>query len=234
MGSRDDHLAGRNTLALHRVGMWTALVYLLNALFYLRCPQVYTRTARELVAWACVLPLLFLFWKGHQIVKEPADGEMLRNIIGFSMILSLLAFFTFPFHSTDVFGYINRGWQQVHYGQNPFVYFLGDIKGWEQDPMIRDHWIYNPIPYGFLFALLCRVLVKAGNGNWWLTLFLFKSVNLLAYGATAGLVWLGAKRLGHARPIIALYSFLWNPLILMHHIANGHNAEAVGPAGYRY
>jgi hypothetical protein len=51
---------------------------------------------------------------------------------------------------------------------------------------------------------------------------------VLAYGFSAGLVWSGAKLLGHARPIIALYTFLWNPLILMHHIANGHNDVLVG------
>ncbi|PYS98878.1 MAG: hypothetical protein DMF65_09835, partial [Acidobacteria bacterium] len=32
----------------------------------------------------------------------------------------------------------------------------------------------------------------------------------------------------HARPQLALYAFLWNPLILMHHVANGHNDILVG------
>jgi hypothetical protein len=94
--------------------------------------------------------------------------------------------------------------------------------------MLRDHWIYNPNPYGFLFTLIARFLVWIGRGNWWLTLFLFKGINVLAYGVTACLVWFGAKRLGQRRPIVALYLFLWNPLILMHHIANGHNDILTG------
>jgi len=57
---------------------------------------------------------------------------------------------------------------------------------------------------------------------------LFKLVNLAAYGASAWLVWTGAKRLGMARPIRALYLFLWNPLLLLHHIANGHNDLLTG------
>jgi hypothetical protein len=215
--------------SLSRVGMAAAFVYLANAMFYARGLQVYSRTQKELIAWGCVLPLLYLFWKGYQTVDHAVETpELRRIIIRFALLLAFLAAITFPFHSTDVFGYINRGWQQVHYGQNPFVYFIGDIKGWEQDPMIWKHWIYNPSPYGFLFALLCRALVKIGNGHWWLTLALFKVVNLVAYTLTACLIWFGAKRLGHTKPIVALYCFLWNPLILMHHLANGHNDVLTG------
>src|SRR5207248_770124 len=82
--------------------------------------------------------------------------------------------------------------------------------------------------YGFLFSLLCRFLCWMGGGNWWLTLALFKLVNVAAYGFSAWLVWAGAVRMGVARPIRALYLFLWNPLILMHHIANGHNDILTG------
>jgi hypothetical protein len=51
---------------------------------------------------------------------------------------------------------------------------------------------------------------------------------VLAYALTAWLVWSGAKLLGHARPVVALYTLLWNPLVLIHHIANGHNDILVG------
>jgi len=149
-------------------------------------------------------------------------------VVGFGALLCLLAYLIYPFHSTDVFGYINRGWQQVHYQQNPYVFWTADIPNWQHDPMLRDHWIYNPNPYGFLFTLLARALTWVGRGNWWLTLFLFKSVNLAAYAATAGLVWSAAKRLGHAKPLSDLYLFMWNPLILMHHLANGHNDILTG------
>jgi hypothetical protein len=60
------------------------------------------------------------------------------------------------------------------------------------------------------------------------TLLLFKLVNAAAYAFTGWLVWSGAKHLGHERPTLALYSFLWNPLVLLHHIANGHNDVLIG------
>jgi hypothetical protein len=127
-----------------------------------------------------------------------------------------------------VFGYVNRGWQQVHYGQNPYIYRVGDVPGWQQDPMLWEHWIYNPNPYGFLFSLLCRLLAWMGGGRWWLTLSLFKAVNVAAYALTGWLIYNGALRLGQPRPALALYLFLWNPLVLMHHIANGHNDILAG------
>lgn len=213
----------------YRIGVLTAGVYLLTAVFYLRGASAHSRTTRELFAWFVVLSLLFLFWKGYRIVAESAHLLRVSTLVYFAALFCLAAFLTVPFHSTDVFGYINRGWQQVHYGQNPYVSVLGDIEGWQHDPMLREHWIYNPNPYGFLFTLLARLLCRIGQGNWWLTLALFKAVNVLAYAGIACLVWCGAKRLStQRRPLVALYCFLWNPLILMHHIANGHNDILTG------
>jgi hypothetical protein len=218
------HAPGRS---LYLIGALTACIYVITFFFYLKGPQSHARTAREIFAWFICLSLLFLFWKGYQQVNDSGDVSP-RLVVSFGVLLCVLACLIYPFHSTDVFGYINRGWQQVHYHQNPYVYFTAEIPQWQQDGMIRDHWIYNPNPYGFLFTLLARFLAWIGNGNWWLTLFLFKGVNVLAYAATSWLVWSGAKRLGHAKPVTDLYLFMWNPLILLHHIANGHNDILTG------
>jgi hypothetical protein len=214
---------------LFRIGLLMAAVYLLALLFYFKGPTVSRRTVRtELFAWFFCISLLVLFWKGYRLIKKANDRPPSQTILGFAIVFCAITLFTFPFHSTDVFGYINRGWQQVHYGQNPYIYFVGDIPQWQQDPMIREHWLYNPDPYGFLFTLLARFLVWLGRGHWWLTLFLFKAVNAAAYALTGGIIWLGAKRFGHTQAVTALYLFLWNPLILLHEIANGHNDILTG------
>src|ERR1700730_4441869 len=216
---------GNNSLRLY--GFLTAAVYLLTVLFYLKGPQVHSRTARELFAWFICLALLFLFWRGYQQIRL-ADKPLNRTVVGFAVVFCLLAFLVFPFHSTDVFGYIDRGWQQVHYGENPYENDLNDVPNWRQDPMLREHWIYNPSPYGFLFTLLTRFITRLGNGNWWLTLALFKATNVFAYAATAWMLWAAAQRLPYLKSSTVLYLFLWNPLILMHHIANGHNDVLTG------
>ena len=219
--------SGPDRVRLRLVGILTALVYAITLGFYLKGPQSHSRTARELFAWFLVPASLFLFWKGYQLVNG-SEATPVRMMVGFGILFCLIALFIYPFHSTDVFGYINRGWQQVHYHQNPYVYFTAEIPQWQQDPMVSDHWIYNPNPYGFLFTLLARVITYAGRGHWWLTLLLFKGVNVLAYGATSWLVWNGARRLGHSKPVTDLYLFMWNPLVLLHHIANGHNDILTG------
>jgi hypothetical protein len=208
-------------------GALTAAVYLLTCGFYRKGPQAYSHTTRELFAWFFCSALLFLFWKGYQQINR-ADNPSIRTIVIFAGIFCLFAFFTVPFHSTDAFGYINRGWQQVHYGQNPYVHHLNDIPNWQQDPTLREHWIYNPNPYGFLFTLLARLIAQASGGHWWLALALFKATNVVAYAATGWILWSASKRLSFLRPETALYLFLWNPLILLHHIANGHNDVLLG------
>jgi hypothetical protein len=224
--------ATKRVFSFKLIGWLTALVYLCTCLFYVRGPEVYTRTAREVFTWLCVLPLLFLFWKGYQLLGATDDANdnarVTRMVVLFGALFCLFAFLTVPFHSTDVFGYVNRGWQQTHYGLNPYVYRLADTPGWQQDPMMREHWIYNPNPYGFLFSLLARLLCFVGGGNFWLTLSLFKGVNVIAYALSAWLVWKATARLGHGGRVRSLYLLLWNPLILMHHIANGHNDILVG------
>jgi len=208
---------------LYLIGILTASVYFLTGLVHLKDPQLPKRTAKEeLFAWFVCLSLLFLFWKGYRLVKNSSEQSP-RTIVYFAIIFCFLAFLILPFHSTDIFGYINLGWQQVHYGQNAYLYALADVPNWQMDPMFRRHWIYIPDTYGFLFTLLTRVLCRIGNGHMGLTVFLFKAVNLLAYAITAWLVWLGSTRLGRLNPVTSLYLFMWNPLIVMHHLANGHN-----------
>jgi hypothetical protein len=208
-------------------GVLSAAVYLLICVFYIRGPQAYSHTSRELFAWFFCIALLLLFWSGYKQISRAHDPSI-STIVIFAAIFCLFAFLTFPFHSTDVFGYINRGWQQVHYGQNPYVHHLNDIPNWQQDPMLREHWIYNPNPYGFLFTLLARLIAWLSAGNWWAALALFKATNVLAYAGTGWLLWSASKRLPYLRPELALYLFLWNPLILLHHLANGHNDLLVG------
>lgn len=223
---RGEGAADARGLAL--TGALTAAVYVATLLFYVRGFQGYTRRAREVFIWLAVPPLLLLFYRGYRTVRAPGGERLLPAVVGFAALFCVTCALVYPFHSTDVFGYVNRGWQQSHYGLNPYVHTVAETPGWREDPMMWEHWIYNPNPYGFLFSLLARGLCALGGGSWWATLLLFKAVNAAAYGLTGWLVWSGARRLGQERPALALYSFLWNPLVLLHHIANGHNDVLVG------
>ena len=230
MKSDEGQSRGGAARALAWTGALSAAVYLATFLFYVRGFKGYTRTAREVFIWLAVLPLLYLFWRGYRVVRDGGGELKTSQVVWFAALFCVTCAAVYPFHSTDVFGYITRGWQQVHYQMNPYVYTVAEVPGWRDDPMIWEHWIYNPNPYGFLFTLLARVLTTLGRGNWAVTLGLFKAVNAAAYAFTGWLVWSGARHLGHERPVLALYSFLWNPLVLLHHLANGHNDILIGCA----
>ena len=221
-GTVDFRTTSRRRAQLLWIGILSCGVYLLALLFYLKGPQSHSRTGRELFAWFLAPASLFLFWKGYRIINDASAGPSLRIVAGFGIAFCLLALFVFPFHSTDVFGYINRGWQQVHYHQNPYVNFTAEMPNWQQDPMLRDHWIYNPNPYGFLFTLIARGLALLGNGTA-ADALLFKGMNVLVTAPLGYLV-----RCRPRFPPLPIFTVQWNPLILLHHIANGHNDILTG------
>ena len=206
------------------------------AAFFYSTPALYgPRWAREVFTWPLMAALLFVYWQGYQaVVSQQVKAKWIWLT---AILLAGLAISIPPFHSTDLYGYINRGWQQLHYGLNPYVYTVDHISGWEQDAMITNHWVNNPSPYGFLYLLIAKMLCWIGHGDKALTILVFKLWNGLLYLLTACLIGLGAQRLnksdnlafrGKVNPRLALYLYLWNPLVLIHSLANGHNDILMG------
>lgn len=220
--------------ALICVGLW---------LFYANPALSGSRLSKELAVWPATLLLLFIYWRGYRTFNQTVSQNETINafplswIIISGVVLALLAALIPPFHSTDIFGYINRGWQQVHYGMNPYVYTIDHIQGWEKDPMITDHWVNNPSPYGFLYLQIVKGLCFLGGGQKAATIFIFKTGNVLAHLLTGFFIAFGVKRLNESGiipqqnricPRLSLYAYLWNPLILIHGLANGHNDLLMG------
>jgi hypothetical protein len=126
----------------------------------------------------------------------------------------------YPFHSTDVFGYVNRGWQQVAYHTNPYGVTISQLtgNGWAdplaQDPMLTNHWVENPSPYGPLFLLIAKLACWVGLGLKPLTVVAFKGMNLLTL--------MGCAHLARQPWLLSC------PLLLLHHGVNAHNDILVG------
>ena len=208
------------------IAVLTTVLYAAVCVFYnvhaLHAPRV----NREIFVWPVALGLMLSYGVGAvQITRQKIST---KPIVWFAMAMALLALLTPPFHSTDLYGYINRGWEQAHYGMNPYVYPVDSIPNWHSDPMLTSHWSTNPSPYAFLFVQLAKWLCIFGGGNFVRTVFLFKLINFFAYAATGVLLYCGAKKLEGINPATVLYLFLWNPLILIHHIYNGHNDLLMG------
>jgi hypothetical protein len=209
------------------------MVYAINAVHYGWSPSA-KGWIDDLIAWITAGALIVLYWAGYRSLLR--QRPPLRTIVVSALPQLLTAFVTIPYDSTDVFLYMESGWAQAAYGANPYTTVLRDIPGTDRDPMFRKEWMRAnqnpwrdlPFVYGFLFAHVAKAIAWAGNGNWWLTLALFKLINVAAYGATAIVLFALAKKLNFERPDMVLYLFMWSPLILLHHIANAHNDLLMG------
>ncbi|MEB3286073.1 MAG: hypothetical protein VKJ04_01080 [Vampirovibrionales bacterium] len=230
--------AGRPEAKLFQIGILTALVYSAFYVFYNTPALSEPRLNREIFTWVAAIVLGVLFCKGQGILKASIEstagrGALYKLLAGFALFFSLFAVLTPNFHSTDLFGYINRGWQQWHYHSNPYVTLISDIPGWMQDPVITDHWVNNPSPYGFLYMMLakwlCAVAAFFSNSQKSPFIAAFKAFNLLVFLFTAWLIPYTLKKTqGDQAALNALYLFAWNPLLLIHILMNGHNDILMG------
>ena len=211
-----------------------ALLYSAIAIHFDRAPGP-RNGIDELVLWVIALLMGSLYWAGFQAVRRSPPVSV-RRILAWAFPLVLICFVTIPYDSTDVFLYMNVGWEQAHYGLNPYTHTLRDIPAIGPDPIVRAEWMQSnknpwldlPFVYGFTFAWIVRIVASFGHGNWWLTLALLKSLNVAAYLVTAWLLGSMLSAFGFARPDVGVYLFAWSPLILQHHIANAHNDILVG------
>jgi alpha-1,6-mannosyltransferase len=210
-------------------GLVQGFTYVILALFFSISGAGGHTILRQLVLWPVLLTLTFCYCRsGGLVIRERPVSA--RLIVAFAAVFAILAFLILPFHSTDLYQYVSYGWIQSHYHLNPYVDSVANVPTWLGDPMLAVtpvEWADNPCPYGFLFMLLARFLCYLGRGNLLLTVMLFKIVNLAAMAATGWLIVLCARRLEVPSPP-ALCLFLWNPLILLQHIANGHNDILAG------
>lgn len=220
---------------------------LVFALIYYRIPGIIGSSGEEVGGWIVAIGSLTAYYLGYKAMPSfcgngtspigvgdkikavPENVARLRRaIILFGAAFCLVALFIPPFFSTDVYCYGNIGWQQVHYGCNPYVYSPSDVPGWKSDPLFFASWENAPSVYGFLFSMLCSGVAWLANGNRALATLIFKLINIAVFAGTAWLVWRGSKRFGRSNPEQALYLFLWNPLLLLHFVADAHNDLLMG------
>lgn len=217
--------ASNRRFLLMTAGM--AFLFGLMAFFYSHPDWTEPRLNRELFIWPVTLGLVLLYWKGYQALREHMPAPAV--LVGMSILVSVAALWVPPFHSTDLFGYINRGWQQVAYAMNPYVYTVDDIPDWGSDPMITNHWVNNPSPYGFVYLQVARGLTWLGGGELARTMLLFKLFNLFLHLGVMALIWQAARRLlDRESALRGLYLYGFNPLILVHALSNGHNDLLMG------
>jgi len=196
-----------------------------------------TRVVLDILTAIAVAGLGWLYFKGWRLLAgypqaegqfEQAQGQaeqrnLGRTVLIWAAVCGAVLLAVVPFHSSDVYGYLNRGFQQSLYHTNPYLTPVVNIPGWEHEPMFHAHWIYNPCPYGFFFAGLTAGLTALFGAHFLPALLAFKFLNWLLVLATTWLLLKMSQTLGHQRPWLAAFAFGANPLVLLHAVGNGHN-----------
>jgi len=132
-----------------------------------------------------------------------------------------------PTYSSDVFHYVATARVGFVHGENPHV---TPPAAFPEDPaMALSGWNSLPSPYGaawtWLSALPFVVSDRAGDPT--RAMLAFKALAVLcAVGASAG-VAVAAERLRPGSAAAAAVLFSWNPLMIVHLGADGHNDAAM-------
>jgi Glycosyltransferase family 87 len=169
-------------------------------------------------AVAAFLFALRVAWRGDLGV-----GRVL--IVG--LLLHVLSLATPLFLSRDVYSYGIYGRMVSEYGANPFV---TTPLAFPQDPvfpLVSEDWRDSPSVYGPAFVAISAGIttVAASPGS---MVWAFKVVAALAGIGTMFLVAGAARRVRPQRAAFAAALIAWNPVVLFHGVAGGHNDALVG------
>jgi hypothetical protein len=215
------------TRALKMLGLASLFFYVALTVFFWTAWSFKSRVIDQVLLVVAAGSLVGLYFWGLKFVPRAATS----TVVLFAIAVGIVGFLTPPFDSTDVFFYMATGWQQAHYGSNPYSELLRSVDGAMQDPMIQNEWMSRnrnpwldiPMPYGFLFAILSRGIAWLGGGNFWLTLSLFSLLNGLMHAGIAWFLWQSGKLLPEGSGKIILYLYTWNPFVVLQYLGDLHN-----------
>jgi alpha-1,6-mannosyltransferase len=165
-------------------------------------------------------------------LREVWRGRLsLRLVLLVGVALHALALITPLFLSRDVYSYAIYGRMVSLHGLNPYTSI--PAAAW-RDPfntqdLVSVDWIDSPAVYGPAFSAISAGVTGAIRGVPQ-TVFAFKALAAAASLATMFAAVAAARRVAPERAAFAGAIIGWNPVILFHGVAGGHNDTLVGLA----
>lgn len=150
-----------------------------------------------------------------------------RRVIVVGVLLHLLALAVPLFLSRDVYSYAIYGRMVSEHGANPYTEIPAAFAEDPLYPLVSVDWIDSRSVYGPAFTAVSAgvtSLTSSPSG----TVFGFKAVAAAAGVLTMLLTAMAARRAAPRRAAFAAALVGWNPVIVFHGVAGGHNDALVG------
>jgi alpha-1,6-mannosyltransferase len=168
---------------------------------------------------AALIATFTLMFVSYVLAVRGAEGFSPRVVLASIAGLNALFLLAPVLLSTDVFSYQAYGRMGTLYSANPYLHGPSTIQLDPLYPYIGSKWITTPTAYGPLFTALSYPLAGLDISA---SAVAYKSIASLAFLATVGLVWNGARIRG-LNPARAAMIVGLNPLTVVWGLGGGHN-----------
>lgn len=152
-----------------------------------------------------------------------------RRVVVVGLVLHALALAMPLFLSRDVYSYAIYGRMVSRYGANPYADIPASFAEDPVYPLVSVDWIDSRSVYGPAFTALSAGVTGVASTPAG-TVFAFKAVAAVASAATMLLAAAAARRAAPERAAFAAALIGWNPVVVFHGVAGGHNDALLGLA----
>lgn len=144
-----------------------------------------------------------------------------KSLFTFILLIGILFSIIIPTTSLDVYSYIGNGWVDSNYHENPYYTSVQDVTNeYGRDEMlgkVARCWRDEPVVYGPVWSLICKILTSFSFGKITNALYIFKIASLIIFMASSLLIY----KITNKKFFAALFSL--NPFILFEFLSNVHN-----------
>jgi alpha-1,6-mannosyltransferase len=168
---------------------------------------------------AALIVTFTLMFASYVLAVRGAAGLSPRVVVASIAGLNALFLLAPVLLSTDIFSYQAYARMGSLYAANPYLHGPSTILLDPLYPFIGSKWVSTPTAYGPLFTALSYPLAQLDISA---SVVAYKSLAALAFLATVGLVWNGARLRG-LDPVRAAMLVGLNPLTVVWGLGGGHN-----------
>lgn len=153
----------------------------------------------------------------HSERTSTQTARLIRwGVLGFPLVFVAIMIWMQPITTTDLYGYVARGYLFAHLHLNPMTMPASQLPG--------GFSVDRPAsPYGPAWLLIAAAVSRLTGEDLLANMLLFKVIAALSVGAAIWLVSHIAGKLYKERQLHIVVLFAWSPLLLFEAVGNGHN-----------